>query len=217
MATNNDSLPLLSRVADSLYWMARYMERAENMARLLEVNLHLPFFLERLLQAGQVPLLFHGLLGHIGAHDISQCALAQVGDGVAHSVGLEDLVALLVDHLALVVRDVVVLQQLLAHVEVVAFDLRLGVGDRPRDHPVLDRDALFPAEALHEPLDAVAGEAEPQADLALVALLRIERRAIRLPQEDRHEEKRPAEASREQHRIPARHQKHSNYNSPQNI
>jgi uncharacterized alpha-E superfamily protein len=28
-------------VADSLYWMARYMERAENVARLLEVNLHL--------------------------------------------------------------------------------------------------------------------------------------------------------------------------------
>ncbi len=39
MAT--DSRPLLSRVADSLYWMARYMERAENVARLLEVNLHL--------------------------------------------------------------------------------------------------------------------------------------------------------------------------------
>ncbi len=39
MAT--DTRPLLSRVADSLYWMARYMERAENLARLLEVNLHL--------------------------------------------------------------------------------------------------------------------------------------------------------------------------------
>lgn len=39
MATN--ARPLLSRVADSLYWMARYMERAENVARLLEVNLHL--------------------------------------------------------------------------------------------------------------------------------------------------------------------------------
>jgi uncharacterized alpha-E superfamily protein len=36
-----DPRPLLSRVADSLYWMARYMERAENVARLLEVNLHL--------------------------------------------------------------------------------------------------------------------------------------------------------------------------------
>jgi uncharacterized alpha-E superfamily protein len=30
---------LLSRVADSIYWMARYLERADNIARLLEVNL----------------------------------------------------------------------------------------------------------------------------------------------------------------------------------
>lgn len=32
---------LLSRVADSLYWMSRYVERAEHTARLLEVNLNL--------------------------------------------------------------------------------------------------------------------------------------------------------------------------------
>jgi len=32
--------PMLSRVADSLYWMARYLERAEHTARLLDVNLH---------------------------------------------------------------------------------------------------------------------------------------------------------------------------------
>ncbi|HZZ56966.1 MAG TPA: alpha-E domain-containing protein [Opitutaceae bacterium] len=31
--------PMLSRVAHSLYWMSRYIERAENLARLLEVNL----------------------------------------------------------------------------------------------------------------------------------------------------------------------------------
>lgn len=30
---------MLSRVADSLYWMARYMERVENNARILDVNL----------------------------------------------------------------------------------------------------------------------------------------------------------------------------------
>ena len=29
---------MLSRLADNLYWMSRYMERAENMARLLEVG-----------------------------------------------------------------------------------------------------------------------------------------------------------------------------------
>jgi uncharacterized alpha-E superfamily protein len=32
---------MLSRVADSLYWLSRYIERAENLARLLEVNLQL--------------------------------------------------------------------------------------------------------------------------------------------------------------------------------
>ncbi|MFW5829080.1 MAG: alpha-E domain-containing protein [Planctomycetota bacterium] len=32
---------MLSRVAHSLYWMARYVERAENVARFIEVTLHL--------------------------------------------------------------------------------------------------------------------------------------------------------------------------------
>jgi uncharacterized alpha-E superfamily protein len=31
---------MLSRVADSLYWMSRYLERAEHTARLIDVNLH---------------------------------------------------------------------------------------------------------------------------------------------------------------------------------
>ena len=37
----NETPPLLSRVADSIHWMARYIERAENVARFIEVNLHL--------------------------------------------------------------------------------------------------------------------------------------------------------------------------------
>ena len=32
---------MLSRVADSIYWMSRYAERAENVARFIDVNLHL--------------------------------------------------------------------------------------------------------------------------------------------------------------------------------
>jgi uncharacterized alpha-E superfamily protein len=32
---------MLSRVADSLYWMSRYIERAENVARFIDVNVHL--------------------------------------------------------------------------------------------------------------------------------------------------------------------------------
>jgi uncharacterized alpha-E superfamily protein len=37
----SEQLPLLSRVADSVYWMARYIERAENVARFIGVNLNL--------------------------------------------------------------------------------------------------------------------------------------------------------------------------------
>jgi uncharacterized alpha-E superfamily protein len=32
---------MLSRVADAIYWMGRYIERAENVARFIDVNLHL--------------------------------------------------------------------------------------------------------------------------------------------------------------------------------
>ena len=32
---------MLSRVADALYWMARYLERAQNIARFIDVNWHL--------------------------------------------------------------------------------------------------------------------------------------------------------------------------------
>ena len=38
---SNEDYPLLSRVADSVYWLARYIERAENVARFIDVNLHL--------------------------------------------------------------------------------------------------------------------------------------------------------------------------------
>jgi uncharacterized alpha-E superfamily protein len=37
----NEAAPLLSRAADAIYWMARYIERAENVARFIDVNLHL--------------------------------------------------------------------------------------------------------------------------------------------------------------------------------
>ncbi len=40
-AGNEGSPVMLSRVAESLYWMSRYVERAENIARLIDVNLQL--------------------------------------------------------------------------------------------------------------------------------------------------------------------------------
>jgi len=49
ISRHKQSTVMLSRVAGSLYWMSRYLERAENQARLIDVNLQI------LLDFGQVP------------------------------------------------------------------------------------------------------------------------------------------------------------------
>jgi uncharacterized alpha-E superfamily protein len=50
-------VPLLSRVAENIYWLARYIERAENTARLVKVNTFLLLDLPRRIAPGWGPLL----------------------------------------------------------------------------------------------------------------------------------------------------------------
>ena len=77
------------------------------------------------------------------------------GSGSSSSLifAFEQLAAQRVDVLALLVHHVVVLEQVLAHREVLRFDLLLRALDRLGHHPVLDRHAVFHAEALHQPGD----------------------------------------------------------------
>lgn len=48
---------MLSRVADNLYWCGRYLQRAENTARLVTVNGHLLLDLPKQVQTGWQPLI----------------------------------------------------------------------------------------------------------------------------------------------------------------
>lgn len=48
---------MLSRVAENIYWMARYVERAENMARLVNVNAFLLLDLPKKVRFGWTPLV----------------------------------------------------------------------------------------------------------------------------------------------------------------
>lgn len=48
---------MLSRVADNLYWFGRYLQRAENTARLINVNATLMLDLPRNIQLGWAPLV----------------------------------------------------------------------------------------------------------------------------------------------------------------
>jgi uncharacterized alpha-E superfamily protein len=91
---------MLSRVADSLYWMSRYLERAEHTTRLLDVNLNLMLDESstssdrrwlRLLQALGKPkrLKWDGnpyerrLLHHCSARERAACARADFHRAVA--------------------------------------------------------------------------------------------------------------------------------------
>jgi uncharacterized alpha-E superfamily protein len=59
---------MLSRVADSLYWMSRYYERAENVSRILDVNLQLMLDLPKL-DAEQQRALWEPVLRSTGDHE----------------------------------------------------------------------------------------------------------------------------------------------------
>jgi uncharacterized alpha-E superfamily protein len=59
---------MLSRVADSLYWMSRYAERGENIARILDVNLQLMLDLPKLDPEGQ-KALWEPVLRSTGDHE----------------------------------------------------------------------------------------------------------------------------------------------------
>jgi uncharacterized alpha-E superfamily protein len=59
---------MLSRVADSLYWMSRYVERAENIARILDVNLQLMLDLPKL-GAEEEKKIWSPVLRSTGEHE----------------------------------------------------------------------------------------------------------------------------------------------------
>jgi len=50
-------MTMLSRVANNIYWMARYLERAENTARLINVNSHLLLDLPSRVKLGWEPIV----------------------------------------------------------------------------------------------------------------------------------------------------------------
>ncbi len=63
-------MAMLSRVADSLYWMGRYLERAEHMARLLEVTRDLLVDLAEV-DPGGANAQWHATLATLGVKDAS--------------------------------------------------------------------------------------------------------------------------------------------------
>ncbi len=91
-------------------------------------------------------------------HQVGEAAFAQCGDLGGQVLRVEDVVALLVNHLALVVGHIVVFQQLLAHVKVARLNLALGAFDAAGDNAGFNGFAIGHFQAVHDRLDPVAGK-----------------------------------------------------------
>ena len=73
---------MLSRTADHLFWMARYMERAENTARMLDVNVQTSLLPER---SGSVEAAWSAVLGISELHDAYHAHHHSISrEGVTH-------------------------------------------------------------------------------------------------------------------------------------
>ena len=98
----------------------------------------------------------------MGFDEAGNLRVEHLEDGLDQVVAAEETLTLLVDDRALAVDDVVKLDDVLADVEVVAFDAGLGGLDGAGDDLVLDRDIVVHSEPVHDAGDAVGAEAAHQ-------------------------------------------------------
>ena len=109
-------------------------------------------------EAVDVPLVGIGLGRHVLGDEVVDHLVAHVADDVGEVLRLHDLAALGEDRLALVVHHVVVLQEVLADVEVARLDLALRLLQRLVHPRVDDRLALLHAEASEHRVEPVGPE-----------------------------------------------------------
>ncbi|CAM3719812.1 NAD-specific glutamate dehydrogenase [Tsukamurella strandjordii] len=132
---------------------------------------------QRLPQLVEVPVL-HVAGGGGAVHVGRDHVVGHVVDLVEQVSAREDLAALVVDHLALLVLHVVVLEHVLTDLEVLLLHLRLRAADGAGDELVVDRHVVGQVDAVHPRLDLRAVEAphqlvaqrEVEAGLARIAL-----------------------------------------------
>src|SRR5712664_3482034 len=158
-------LPLRVALLDGLaHELAEPLAR-DDLVVLRGRDLHVELPVQRLREAAEVPVLGVRALGGVAVEGADHEVLDPLGHVVGLALAVQDLAAHAVDDLALLVHHVVVLEQVLADLEVVVLDALLGGGDGARHELVLDRLALLHAEPLHDPLDALAAEDAQQVVL----------------------------------------------------
>ena len=148
-------LVLAVRVIDNTRAQLVLVEIAFVRKPLLDRQFELQLGNQRFLERVDLPLLFQTFRRNVLGHEAIDHLAANRGDALRDVGRFEQLVARLVDRLALVVGNIVVFEQVLAHVEVAGLDFALRVLDRTRHPRMLDRLPIRHFEPLHDRCDAV--------------------------------------------------------------
>ena len=90
------------------------------------------------------------------ANQICKAALTQSLNLGIQFGRVQNVIALLINHLALIVGHIVVLEQLLAHIEVARFYFALGAFNAARDHARFNGFTFRHLEAVHDGPYAIA-------------------------------------------------------------
>ena len=111
--------------------------------------------LKILLQRWHIPLLLKTLGGDRPVNNLGNHLFPSGSNCLRDVVGRHQGITLVVDHLALLVCDIVVFQELLTDVEIASFNFFLGVLDSAGHPRMLNRLTLFHAEFFHQPGNTV--------------------------------------------------------------
>ena len=118
----------------------------------LHIHVHAKIVAQGIGCTSQVPLRFNGLGRDMCRDGVGDDFAAEVPNNLGNLGRLLQLEALGVNHLALIVGDVVVLQQVLAKVEVVRLHLALGTLDLASEQRTFDSFARTHAHARQQRL-----------------------------------------------------------------
>ena len=125
---------------------------------LLKWHLNLPLIGQNFLQTRQIPLFLDGLHGYILASDIGETAFPQRSNLGGKVRRVKNFIALLINHLALIVRHIVVFEQLFSHVEVAGFYLALRTLNAARHNARLNGFAVRHFQPIHDGFHPVTGK-----------------------------------------------------------
>ena len=109
--------------------------------------------LQLFLQTRYIPLLFHAHWRDKAIDRVVHHILADSGNGLLNPVIREQFVTLTINNLTLIVGDIVILQQLLANIEVAPLDLALRLLNGVGDHAMLNGFTALHTQCLHKALD----------------------------------------------------------------